>query len=68
MESFNVADGKFDHQENGDETIKNWSGHCFSDVCFLLLNNVAQLDWFIKGRVVCGLPVIQAPKRPLKII
>jgi hypothetical protein len=27
-----------------------------------------QLDWSIKDRVVCGLPVIRAPKRPLGII
>jgi hypothetical protein len=30
-----------------------------------LTSAVLQFDWFIKGQVVCGLPVIHAPKRPL---
>jgi hypothetical protein len=32
-------------------------------------NIIVQLDWFIKGgSVVCGLPVIHAPKIPLGIM
>jgi hypothetical protein len=27
---------------------------------------LVQLDWFIKGRAVCGLPVIHAPEDPLE--
>jgi hypothetical protein len=32
---------------------------------FISICSSVQLDWFIKGRLVCGLPVIHAPKIPL---
>jgi hypothetical protein len=37
-------------------------------ISFYLYMSPVQLNWFIKSRVVCGLPVIHAPKRPLVII
>jgi hypothetical protein len=35
---------------------------------FTTTRSPVQLDWFIKGRVVCGLSAIHSPKRPLGII
>jgi hypothetical protein len=35
---------------------------------FISTCSQVQLDWFIKSRLVCGLPVIHAPRTPLAII
>jgi hypothetical protein len=51
-----------------------WLGHSAQDQSIpvsspdcthLHVYSPVQLDLFIKGRAVCGLPVIHAPKRPL---
>jgi hypothetical protein len=61
-------------------SVVEWLGHSAQDQrvpdsspghtrsLYLHMCSPVPIDWFIKGRVVCGLPVIHAPERPLGII
>jgi hypothetical protein len=51
---------------SNDPRFEFWS-YLITLLCISACSPV-QLDWFIKGRVVCGLPVIHSPKIPHGII